>query len=39
MLKGEMEAKFHYVGIFIVLMMIRKLVMDFSNHVLYLTLQ
>jgi hypothetical protein len=34
-----MEAKFHYVGIFIMLMTIRKLVMDSSNHVLYLMLQ
>jgi hypothetical protein len=34
-----MEAKFHYVGISIVLMTIRKLVVDSSNHVLYLMLQ
>jgi hypothetical protein len=34
-----MEAKFHYVGIFIVLMTIKKFVVDSSNHVLYLMLQ
>jgi hypothetical protein len=39
MLKGETEAKFHYVGIFIVLMTMRKFIVDSSNHVLYLMLQ
>jgi uncharacterized membrane protein len=39
MFKGEMEAKFQYVGIFIVLMTIRELVVDSSNHMLYLMLQ